>query len=42
MIYSSTQTTCPNTTGMLKKYSSVSTRLAFMPKQRNANFTPSQ
>ena len=42
MIYSSTQITCLNITGMLKKYSSVSTRLVFMPKQRNINFTSSQ
>ena len=34
MIYLSTQITCPNTTGMLKKYSNIFTRLAFMPKQK--------
>ena len=42
MIYLSTQITCPNTTSMLNKYSNIFTRLAFMPKQKNMNFTLSQ
>jgi len=37
-----TPTICPNITGMSRKYSNVSTRLVFMPKQRNINSTPSQ
>ena len=38
-MYLSTQTTCLNIASMLRKYSSISTRLAFIPKQRNMNFT---
>ena len=38
MIYSSTQITYLNIASILKKYLSISTRLVFMPKQRNMNF----